>query len=295
MRALPARRTALLFLAIGTISFGFSGVLIKLCAFPPPVIASGRMLLAGAVLTPFCLPGLKRLVRERGLVGLLLLVLPGLLLGLHFHAWVAGLKRTSVASATFIFSVNPVFFALFERFLFRKTVRAYTYVSLGLALAGAYWLLAVKGGRLGQTGDILCFIATLLFVVYLLASRRVSEGVPHLVYIHLIYLWGGLLTLPLAFLWAQPASLSLSDTRSLLALAALALFPTLVGHTSSNYGVRHLPALTVSFFSLTEPVFATVSAALVLGEIPSPREFPAYFLFLAAVVFYLWRSRRGPP
>jgi drug/metabolite transporter (DMT)-like permease len=282
---------AILFLILGTFSFGFSGVLIKLCRYPPAVIASFRMILAGLVLTPFCIGSLRSLVREKGFTGLLVLLIPGVLLGLHLQAWVLGLKRTYVASATFIFSINPVFFALLERLLYRRRISTFTYLSLFLVLAGAYWLFVLGDGRLGRTGDLLCLLATLLFVAYLLASRAVAGDVPHLTFIHLIYLWGGVVTLPFVLAAGQLARLDLTDAGSILALAGLALFPTLVGHTSSNYGVRHLAALTVSFFTLTEPVIATAAAALILNELPGVAEFPAYGLFIAATLLYLITSR----
>ena len=286
------RRIALLFLAVGALSFGFSGVLIKLCDFPPPVIASFRMILAGLAVAPFCVGHLKNHFRERGLPGFLLLLIPGLLLGLHFQAWIIGLKRTYVASATFIFSINPLFFALFERFLYKRRIPVYTYISLSMVLGGAYWLFASRGGQLGQTGDFLCLLSTLLFVIYLLVSRRVSGDVPHLLYIHVIYLWGGLLTLPFALAGGSLASVDLTAVGSVLALLGLALFPTLIGHTSNNYGVRYLSPLTISFFTLAEPIIASLTAALILSEIPPVREFPSYALFLGATVLYLVKSRR---
>jgi drug/metabolite transporter (DMT)-like permease len=285
------RRFALLFLAVGALSFGFSGVLIKLCDFPPTVIASFRMILAGLAVAPFCVGHLKNHFRERGLPGFLLLLIPGVLLGLHFQAWIIGLKRTYVASATFIFSINPLFFALFERFLYKRRIPVYTYISLALVLGGAYWLFASRGGQLGQTGDYLCLLSTLLFVIYLLASRRVSGDVPHLLYIHVIYLWGGLLTLPFALAGGSLASVDLTAVGSVLALLGLALFPTLIGHTSNNYGVRYLSPLTISFFTLAEPIIASLTAALILSEIPPVREFPSYALFLGATVLYLVKSR----
>ena len=285
------QKIALIFLSVGAISFGFSSVLIKLCAFPAPVIASFRMILAGLVLTPLCLGQLKDLFRKRGISGFLLLLIPGLLLGLHFQAWIIGLKRTYVASATFIISINPLFFALFERFLYKRRIPGYAYISLAMVLGAAYWLFASKGGQLGQSGDFLCLLSTLLFVIYLLVSRRVSEDVPHLVYIHVIYLWGGLLTLPFALTGGGLGRVDVTDIGSVLALLGLALFPTLVGHTSNNYGVRHLNPLTVSFFTLTEPIIASITAALILSEIPPFREFPSYALFLGATVLYLLKSR----
>ena len=69
------QKVALVFLAVGAISFGFSGVLIKLCAFPAPVIASFRMILAGLAVAPLCLGQLKDLFRKRGASGVLLLLM----------------------------------------------------------------------------------------------------------------------------------------------------------------------------------------------------------------------------
>lgn len=296
----PQQRRAIAFILVGELCFGFSSVLTKICRYPPTVIAAFRMILAGLAVTPLCIGALRRLLRERGLGGLLLLAAPGAVLGVHFQAWVIGLKMTSVASASFLISINPVLFAVAERLIYGKRAAWFTWVSLAMVLGGSYWLLSLRGGRLGQLGDLLCLLSGLLFVVYLLFSRRVSGDVPHLPYIQLVYLWGGLVTVPFALLgiggagrgpWGDLGQVRLADTASLLALVALALFPTLVGHTSNNYGVRHLSPLTVSFFGLAEPVLGTLTAALFLGETPMAREFPAFGLLLAATVFYLLCSR----
>ena len=77
----------------------------------------------------------------------------------------------------------------------------------------------------------------------------------------------------------------------MLALLALALFPTLIGHTSNNYGVRYLSPLTVSFFTLCEPIIAGIGAVLILSELPSYRVLPAYALFLGATVLHLVKSK----
>jgi drug/metabolite transporter (DMT)-like permease len=100
--------------------------------------------------------------------------------------------------------------------------------------------------------------------------------------------------LPIALVSGQFGRLDLGDTGSVLAVIGLALFPTLIGHTANNYAVRFLPPLTVSFFTLAEPLLATAAAVLVLTELPAPEELPTYVLFFAATVFYLVRSRGAP-
>jgi hypothetical protein len=58
-------------------------------------VASLRMLLTGLVLLPMLVPGLR--------------------LAAHFQCWVLGLQCTSMANATFIMSITPVFCAVVER------------------------------------------------------------------------------------------------------------------------------------------------------------------------------------
>jgi len=262
------QRAAFLFLTVGALCGSFAPIFIRLCRYPAPAVASLRMLLAGLLLLPFCLGDLRRTWRELGVPGFLRLLVPGLLLSAHLQCWVLGLGQTSVGNATFIFSLNPVLFALVERFGSRRPLPAYALASLGLAAAGALWLFLLGGGRLGRTGDLLALVSTLLYVAYLLAARRYAVT-------------------------RSLAGVHLADTGSLAALAGLVLLPTLVGHTSMNYGVRHLAPVTVSFFSLAEPVIATSAAALLLGEPLRPRELPAYALFLAATLLYLLSAARG--
>ncbi|MBA7663968.1 hypothetical protein ES703_72016 [subsurface metagenome] len=86
--------------------------------------------------------------------------------------------------------------------------------------------------------------------------------------------------------------ISFTDYGSLLALIALVLFPTLIGHSSNNYAVRYFSPLTVSFFVLLEPIFASISAVFVLAEFPDIDKLPAYVLFISATVYYFLKSKK---
>jgi drug/metabolite transporter (DMT)-like permease len=95
-------RTALIFLVVGALSGGFASILIRLCSYPAPAVASMRMVLAGLALLPFCVGALRRTWRERNLCGFLPLFLPGLFLAAHLQCCVLALQYTSVANATFL-------------------------------------------------------------------------------------------------------------------------------------------------------------------------------------------------
>jgi drug/metabolite transporter (DMT)-like permease len=293
---LRRRTQALLFLCVGTLTFGFSSVFIRLCALPSGMVASLRMLIAGLVLLPFIAPGMRAIVREHGIPSLLRLAVPGILLGLHFHLWVAGVRQTSVATATFIFATNPVLFAVAEVAVYRRRLSAADWCALALATAGGAWLVASGGSGSGLAGDALCIAATVLFVLYLVASEKVSSGMPHPTYVCLIYLAGGLLTLPIALFRGEAATAAWNDSGAWLALAALAVLPTLVGHASNTYAVRFFPPILVSFTTLLEPILSSIAALAVLGEHPPTAEFPAYALFAAATTLFLaarWRRGRS--
>ena len=284
---LQRRTLALLLLCVGTLTFGSSSVLIRLCAFPSGMVASLRMLIAGLVLLPFIAPGIAVVVRGRGIRGLLRLAVPGILLGLHFHLWVAGVRQTSVATATFIFATNPVLFAVAELAVYRRRLSAADWCALALATAGGAWLVASGGGGSSLAGAALCLAATILFVLYLVTSEKVSSGTPHPAFVCLIYLVGGLLTLPIALARGEATTTSWTDGGSWLALAALALLPTLVGHASNTYAVRFFPPILVSFTTLLEPILSSIAAQVVLGERPRSGDLPAYALLAAATTLFL--------
>jgi drug/metabolite transporter (DMT)-like permease len=286
------RRVAFFFLSLGSLAGGFAAILIRLCRYPAPAVASLRMLLAGLLLLPFCLGELRRVWRELRPAGFLRLLVPGLILSAHLQCWVLSLRYTSVANSTFLFSLNLLFFALAQRFGARRRLPPYVLLSLGLAAAGALWLFLLGGGRLGRLGDLLALASSLLYVAYLLAARRVAGTVPHLAFAQTIYFWGGLSGLPVAWLSGGLAGVRLQDTGSLAALGGLVLFPTLIGHTAANFAVRHLKPLTVSFFTLSEPIVATAAAVLLLREFPQVGQLPAYGMFLAASLLYLLVSAR---
>ena len=98
----------------------------------------------------------------------------------------------------------------------------------------------------------------------------------------LICLSGALVTLPFVLGGGAAAAAPWGDTGAWLALAALALLPTLVGHGSNTYAVRFFPPLLVSFTTLLEPLLSTLAAFLVLAERPPAVEVPAYAIFAAS-------------
>ena len=280
------QKTALLFLIGGTVTFGFSSLFIKLCSFPVTVIASFRIIIAGIVIIPFACKTIQLLYKNHSLKELLVFIIPGILLGLHFQLWVLGIKNTYIATGTFIFSTNPVLFAVTERLLYKQKIKTSAVLSLLLVIIGALWIFVIGRGKFGQPGDIFCLLATVIFVLYLLSAKKYSRDLTHASFIHLIYLWGGIAMLPFIFITGDFQKIQFNDMYSYLFLTLLVIFPTLIGHTSNNYAVRYFSPLFVSFFTLFEPLLSSITAYIFLRERPALLLYPGYLILITASLTY---------
>ncbi len=79
-----------------------------------------------------------------------------------------------------------------------------------------------------------------------------------------------------------------------LYLLLLALLPQLLGHSSFNWALAHLPASYVSIALLGEPVGASILAAVLLGESPSELKLAGVGLILAGILIATLRANSQP-
>jgi drug/metabolite transporter (DMT)-like permease len=80
--------------------------------------------------------------------------------------------------------------------------------------------------------------------------------------------------------------------RTWLALAALAVVPTLGGHGLTNRALRSLPAPTIGLFLLGEPLIASILAMAIFHETPSAATLVGGAIVLAALVLVVTRTSR---
>jgi len=85
---------------------------------------------------------------------------------------------------------------------------------------------------------------------------------------------------------ARGLSLGPQPPREIAIFAALAFFPTLLGHTGMNWALKLLPAFVVNLTVLGEPVGATILGALIpaIGEIPTVTTFIGGAIVLTGVI-----------
>ncbi|HEU5182748.1 MAG TPA: DMT family transporter [Candidatus Polarisedimenticolia bacterium] len=258
----PFPPAAVLVVAVLAISWG--SILVRYCTAGPLAIACLRLTFATLFLAPFVLPGLGR-AAPRPRAAWRTLLAAGFL-ALHFGAWIASLRLTSIGSSVLLVSTQPLFSAQLSGAWLGERPGKRFYAGIAICLAGMLLLTGADFGssRARLLGDALALLAAAAGAAYFVLGRSVRSDVPFGAYLFLVYGAAGAFLAVAAFLAHQP--LIGFPSREFLPLAAMALFPSVLGHGGLNYAVRHLPAFTVSLAALGEPVLATLLARWLFDE-----------------------------
>lgn len=279
-------------LVVATLAAAASAILIRLSKAGPLTIAFWRLALSAAILS---VPLLIRRHRElRGLSrrDLALSAASGVFLALHFSLWIASLRLTTVAASTVLVSTHPFLVGGFGARRLGEPVPISAIPGAAAAVVG----VALVGwgdfsaGSHALQGDLLAFIGAVAMSGYLLIGRFVRQRVGLLPYAVLVYTVAAILLLVGALLAGE--AVLWPGYRELGIFLALAVFPTLLGHTVLNWTLRHVPASVASVSWLGEPFAATVLALVLLGERPGPVALVGGLLILTGIFAFIRTADR---
>ncbi len=274
-----------------------SAALVILLAEPlhPLVIATGRVAVTGgalALLGAAAVPGLVRAVRAEPVLAFRI-ALAGVLLGVHFGAWIASLSLTSVLRSVALVTTQPLFAGLLGRMIGDRA-SSRLYGGALVALAGTIMLASPGASGDGSfVGDVLALVGAVAAAGYFAVGRSVRARVdlrPYLAVVHLVSAAVLALAVVVADVPWIPAGADRSD---LFALLWLGLVPGVIGHGLLNWAVRRLPVHTVSLVVLLEPIGATALAVAVLSRPVAWIELVGAAIVLVGVGLGLPRARRS--
>jgi drug/metabolite transporter (DMT)-like permease len=259
---------------------------------PSLAIAAFRLSLATLFLLPVAWLRYRRELRGLTAREWQWLLAAGLFLAVHFATWITSLEYTSVASSVALVSTSPLWVALFAWLVWREPLKPALLAGLGLALAGSVVIsLAEAQTAISPRpllGNLLALTGALAVSGYWLIGRHLRRHLPLIPYVTVVYGAAALLLLAAALFFRQPLYGFKPSTYGWFLL--LALLPQLLGHSSFNWALGHLPAAYVAVATLGEPIGAAILALLFLGEVPSPLKAAAAALILAGI--YLALDRR---
>jgi drug/metabolite transporter (DMT)-like permease len=277
-------------LAVLFISFG--SILVRWAQAPALTVAFYRIFLASLFLAPFAVRPVARSwpmlrPRERAL-----LVASGLALGGHFATWIASLSYTSVAASVLLVNTAPLFTLGFTRVFLREPVPPVVVGATGIALAGAGLIAAGDwtGSASSLTGALLALAGAVTLSLYHVIGRGLRTALPLPAYV--LAVWSTAAAALAVIALAAGAPFTGHPPRTMAALVALAIVPTLAGHGLVNRSLRLVSAPTVGLFLLGEPLCAAILAYFAFTETPGALTLAGGALVLAALALVVARGSR---
>ncbi len=257
---------AVIALFVGATCIGTSALWVKVSEAGPVSTAFWRVFLALPLLWAWALAERGRPARAISATERRLMLWAGLFFAGDLIVWHWSIVLTSVANATLLANLAPIFVALAAWILFHRTPSSRFLAGLATALTGMAVL--IEGDfRLGGNqvlGDALGVVSAMFYAGYQLVVTRLRASASTAS----IMAWSGVITaaalLPIALVSGE-RFLPLTDG-GWGKLIGLALVSQVVGQSLIAYAMAHLPATFSSVGLLFQPVMAALFAWILLGE-----------------------------
>ena len=268
-------------LLIGASMLGGSGIFVKLSDSSPSLIAFYRSLFA----LPFLYAWMK--FEERNDSSKIIwdkktfffLVLGGLCFALDMSIWNWSLTFTSVANATLMANIAPVFVVIFGVLFLDYKIEIFFVVTLLLALIGVF-LVILPGEQIMVFGDSLGILAAVFYAGYILSIKDLTNILQPARTLFLVTLITTLYLLPISLIEADSLILSKSE---FFILISYAIFSQTLAQGLITSGISKVSAHLSSLVLLMQPVAAAFYGWFFLQELLSPLQMAGGLIVLAAI------------
>jgi drug/metabolite transporter (DMT)-like permease len=288
----PNTTTRYLALGCGIAAVSTGAIFARMADAPPLVIAAYRVGLASLVLIPLALWKARDELFSLSRQDLMLAIIAGFFLALHFATWISSLEFTSVANSVVLVNTNPLWVGLLTPLIAKDKIQRPVIISIVLSVIGGTligWGDFASGGQ-AIYGDLLALAGSLGAAAYLLLGRRLRRNLSLLAYITVCYgaaaicLWTAVIVLGLP--------ITGYSTQTVMLFWAMALFTQLVGHTSFNWALKWLTAGAVAISLLGEPIGSTILAYFLFNEGLTGFKV-AGGIFILSAIYIATSSERG--
>jgi len=279
----------------------YFGIAVAIRTIPPFLMGSIRFAIAGLLLVAFDLlrhPEARRMPSRRQLVDSA--IVGGLLLGIGNGFVSLGEKTVPSGIAAILIAMMPLWFALLgwvylRRRLPRIVVGAVALGFLGTALL--VWPAGEGANQFDAAGILILFLAPLGWAhgsIYSVSRAKLPPS--PLTASGLQMLAGAAATLIEAIVVGEPARFDPSgiSVESMVAVAYLVVFGSMVAYTTYGWLLRNAPLSLVSTYAYVNPIVAVALGAVFLREPISVRTLiAAAIILLAVAIIVTARGRLG--
>lgn len=252
-----------LILLLAMVSVSSTSLVIRSVATVPAlVLAFWRMFTASGMLWSY---SVIRPAGKLSSVNKKRIIFAGIFLGCHFACFFLGVRNTSIANATLLGCMAPIF-TVFISIFQKKKINKMTYVGLVIALVG---------GGIIQSGDIslnnanlfgnsIALLSALFIAITFVLAEQIRQETDNVAYGRSLFFVASITVLLIATMAGD--SILNFKAGDIPWFLFLGLVPSLFGHNLLNYAVKYITPTAVSSVPLGEPIIASLFGLLLFGE-----------------------------
>ena len=187
-------------------------------------------------------------------------LIAGILLGIHFALFFGSIKLTTIANATFLGTLAPLFTLVIEKIILKRRHSATVPWGLALALCGSCVILASDFNFTSDKtiGNLLAVLCSAFLGAAFIISENVRKKEGTIIYSRTLFLSATVTLGVIAFLSHSPL---LGYNRIEYGwLLLLGVIPTIFGHGSMYYTLKYVSPTIVASTPLGEPILASIIA-----------------------------------
>lgn len=198
-----------------------------------------------------------------------ILLMSLLIISANQGLYIIGIGFTTPFEATVMTTMTPVFTMLLAAIFIAMPMTWLKVTGVALGLGGA--LLLAFASRDGSSaamasnpmlGNLMCMGAQICAAVYFTMFRGIIGRYHPFTLMKWLFLFGALTWTPFAWSDLIAVDPGMIDTRSLLSLAYIILFPTFFAYLFMIYAQQRLKPTTVSMYSYIQPLTAAALASI---------------------------------
>lgn len=278
----------MIMVVVGLLGVSLSSIFVRLSDGPSVVTAACRLLWTVLLLTPVALG--KKEIREEifgtGKRNVILCILSGLCLAIHFTSWFESLKHTSVASSTAIVCTEVIWVSIGFCLFMKGKMNFKVILCIAVMIAGSM-LIAFSDSMAGEShlyGDFLAVVGAVSVAGYTLIGKEMRNSMTTTAYTYIVYSTCALaLVVTTAF---QGYGISDFSIRTVGAGFFLGVVSTILGHSVFSWCLKYFTPSFLSGVRLLEPVIASIVAIFLFQEIPAVMQVLGGLIVLGGVFVY---------
>lgn len=222
-----------------------------------------------------------------------LLLAAGAFFAADLASWHIGIEQTRLGNATLFGNAGSILIVIWGVIALRRAPDRAEWMALFAAFGGGAILmgrsLEISAGSL--IGDLLCLLAGVFYVFYLVPAQRARETLGQWSVLALVCAAAAPPLLATALLLGEPVW---PGPAGWTPVVALAITSQVVGQGLLVYALKHFSPLVVGMALLTQPAIAAAVGWLAFGERLEPLDLLGMALVSAALVLARAKAPVGP-